>query len=159
MKRFSFRFQQVLDLRYQREDQARRHLASVHRNYKRLEERIWTLKSNQQDGSDHEPMARIGRLGMDALRQQALLFLSQARQVQDWALELSALHTRLDAARAELNTAVAARRGLEHLRDQARLQWQRDQQRLERRATAFPSRRNGFSAPGCPSAHGAETNR
>jgi flagellar export protein FliJ len=133
VKRFVFTLQRVLDARLRVEQAARRSLAQVMQHRVRLEARLAQAEQTRLQALHELRDGLVGRILLDDLRLQANCTLQQARQSRQWMLEFAALKPQVDQAQTTFATAVAARRGLELLRERAHHRWIQAARRAQRR--------------------------
>lgn len=134
MPRFRFNLEAVLELRRREERDKQLVVASLEQDRLALEDRIRSL----QRGIVQERLDLRDRLGgdgaavrLDDVRVQANAGLHMVARAQRAVLELSGVHKRLDAARAELLETTKRRKAVQMLRDRRFDEWRREQSRRE----------------------------
>lgn len=123
MSRFRFKLDPVLKARRSVEQSKQRALAELHQQRIALED---VLKIHQQQidrsrGSMRE--ALVGPVNTLDLRSHAAATMRLMARAQGVALELAALHRRIDQSRLELLAAARDRRAIELLREKRLTEW------------------------------------
>ena len=136
MARFVFNLQPVLRQRELVERERQREVAVLERERLAIEAKLrgWQQAIGQERAdmrSAHE--SNNGRLNLDAVRVQSHATLGMVMRAQRAAVELSGVMRRLDAARARLLEAAAARKAIERLRDRRQEHWRSEQKAAEAR--------------------------
>ena len=132
-RRFTFRLQRVLDVRRRLEQTAQQELANLNNEKMRLEEKLRDAESRRLEALRLHRSGMIGSIEIDMLRMHASVARQEASHARTLVLERAALEPRIETARQSLLKASSARKGLEHLHDQAHVQWKRETRRSERR--------------------------
>lgn len=123
MARFRFKLDPVLKARRSVEQSKQRALAELHQQRIAMED---VLKIHQQQidrsrGSMRDVL--VGHVNTLDLRGHAAATMRLMARAQGVAMELAALHRRIDHARLELLSAARDRRAIELLREQRLAEW------------------------------------
>ncbi|MEM1329316.1 MAG: hypothetical protein AAGG07_02015 [Planctomycetota bacterium] len=134
MARFRFELEPVLRQRKLAEREHQREVASLERERLTIEGTLRRWQGSiRQERADmrtaHE--ANEGRMDLDAVRVQSHATLGMVMRAQRAAIELSGVMKRLDAARAQLAEAAAARKAIERLRERRLEAWRGAQKAAE----------------------------
>ena len=136
-RKFIFRLQAVLEQRERDEEQAKRALGVVERERMALEQFLKELQASigQSRRELREELApdRGGGVRVTNVRLQAGASLHLAARARQGALELAGVYKRLEAARAALLRAKAARKAVQLLRDRRFAEWKLENRRSEDR--------------------------
>ena len=134
MPRFRFNLEVLLEQRERIEQQKQRAVAELELQRLRIEE---TIRMHQQRITHERLQQRSLLLAGDVggARSQSAAAVRVAATAQKAVFELSAVHARLEVARAELLEAAKRRKVIELLRERRVEEWKREQNRLEAAAT------------------------
>ena len=132
-RRFTFRLQRVLDVRKRLEQVAQQELAALNSEKTRLDEKLRDAERRRLEALHLHRTGMVGSIEIDMLRMHASVGRQEASHARTLILERAALEPRIESARQSLLKASSARKGLEHLHDQAHVQWKREYRRSERR--------------------------
>jgi flagellar protein FliJ len=133
MARFIFTLEPLLKARRIAEQGKQRAVADVQRERLRLEQMLQRQQAHLSEGKRSLRGSLTGAVDVTAVRLQAAASVQVMRQAQRMVLELAGVHTRLEAARAELIAAAKARRAIELLKEQRFARWK---SRIDKAETA-----------------------
>lgn len=131
MARFRFKLEPVLTVRRRREQAAQLKVAELERIRRGLEDALRRQQELITTAKSSLKGRLVGTLDVDDLRAHAGATIGQMRAGHRILLELAGVHTRMDAARAELIEASRRRRAVELLRDRRYEAWRRALDRAE----------------------------
>jgi flagellar protein FliJ len=128
--RFRFNLEAVLEQRTIEEQRRQRAVADLELQRLRTED---SIRSHQRTITHERSRQRTLLLAGDVggARSQAAAAVRIAATAQKAILELSAIHARLESARAELLEATRRRKAVELLRERRFEEWKHQQNRLE----------------------------
>jgi flagellar export protein FliJ len=123
----------VLDHREMIEDQRQRRVAEIERERVRIEE---SIRATYRAILAEQHAARLlaAKGDIPGARRQGSAITALHQRAQRAVVELSGVHARLDAARAELLAATIARKSVDLLRERRYEEWKRDIDRREQAA-------------------------
>ena len=133
MRKFVFKLRPVLELRERVEEEKQRAVALLERERVELEDRLRTVQQSI-DGARSEQrdmLAAGAAVQVHGVRFQAGAVMAAMGRAHALAIELAGVLKRLEAARAELLRAAAARKAVELLRDRQREEWRMEMGRRE----------------------------
>lgn len=138
MARFRFQFESLLEVRRRTEQERQRVVAELERERLTIEDELRTCQRSivQSKGGLRDMLG--GRsagepkvLDFAAVRLQTGAAFHLTHRAQQIALRLAGAHRRLEAARASLLEAAAARKAVELLKDKRFAEWKREIERRE----------------------------
>jgi len=134
-RRFVFRFETMLRLRRQREDERKRVVAERLRQIARVEDRLASLhRQLRQEAEAIRAAQQPGRMDMQMAVRHRGWIGHLHRAVLEAQGQLRGLEARLAQERAALAEAARLRRVLEKLKERRREQFMQEQERIETRA-------------------------
>lgn len=131
MSRFRFKLDPVLKARRHAEQAQQRALAELQRERIALEDvlRMHQQQIDQSRGTMRDEL--VGSISTLNLRSHAAATMRLMARAQSLALELAAVHKRIETARSQLLAATRDRRAIELLRDQRYAHWKAAQNKRE----------------------------
>ena len=133
MRKFVFKLEPVLEMRRRAEEERQRAVALLERERLGIEDRLRAVQRSIE-GARAEQRGMLsagGAVAVHGVRLQAGAAMAAVGRAHQLALELAGVMKRLDAARAELLRAAAARKAVELLRERQQEQWRLEMGRRE----------------------------
>lgn len=133
MKRFVFAYQSLLEARFAEEEASRQAMASIVRRRAALERGLVEHREYLEVNRSQTRSGLVGRVDIESLRAHAGQSVQVMRRIRALLSEMAEVHAALDRARDAWRACRQRRQGVEHLREKARISWQRACRRAERR--------------------------
>lgn len=131
MPRFHFQLEPLLRARRRAERDRQRVVAELEQERARLEAALRAQQEHIDAGRNQMRERMVGRVLVHELRAHTAASMKQMAQAQRVVLELAGLHRRLEGARADLLSAMQARRAIELVREKRHEEWRRSEARAE----------------------------
>lgn len=133
MKPFVFAYQAVLEARLAEEEASKRVIGRIVSRRGDLERSLVEHRGFLETNRAVARSSMVGRIDIEQLRSHAGQSVQVLRRIRSLLAEMAEVHASLESARADWRACRQRRRGIECLRDRAKLAWDRDRRRRELR--------------------------
>ncbi len=119
MAKFIYRMQNILDIKYKIESQAKSHYSNMQAKYNEEQEKLESMFAHKKELEDQYRELATGALNVRELTDGRNAIEFQRKAIKDQLIEVKVAQKNLDMARARLNEVIKDRKTHEKLRENA----------------------------------------